>query len=57
MITTREPWLRPFEFQLIQRMYLRFGIWSGEELMNDLEHWVRNDPRQEWWVNWFDKEA
>ncbi|MDG6991062.1 MAG: hypothetical protein JRM99_06535 [Nitrososphaerota archaeon] len=54
MITTREPWLRPFEFQLIQRMYLRFGIWSGEELMNDLEHWVRNDPRQEWWVNWFE---
>lgn len=54
MITAREPWLRPFEFHLIQRMYLRFGIWSGEELMNDLEHWVRNDPRQKWWVYWFE---
>ena len=54
MITTKEPWLRPFEFQLIQRMYLRFGVWSGEELGNDLERWVRNDPRQEEWVHWFE---
>ncbi len=54
MIMPKEPWLRPFEFHLIQRMYLRFGIWSGEELVNDLEHWVRNDPRQEQWVRWFE---
>jgi CRISPR/Cas system-associated protein endoribonuclease Cas2 len=50
------PWLRPFEFQLIQRMYLRFGIWSGEDLLSDLESWVRNDVRQNWWIPWFEHE-
>jgi hypothetical protein len=48
MTPSKEPWLRPFEFHLIQRMYLKLGIWSGEELLADLEKWVRNDPRQNW---------
>ena len=48
MTSSKEPWLRPFEFQLIQRMYLKLGIWSGEELLADLERWVRNDPHQNW---------
>ncbi len=50
------PRLLPFEFQLIQRMYLKFGIWSGEDLLNDLENWVRNDIRQNWWIPWFEHE-
>ncbi len=54
MIMPKEPWLRPFEFQLVQTMYLRMGIWSGEDLANDLEHWARNDPRLEQWVHWFE---
>ena len=50
MTSSNDPWLRPFEFQLIQRMYLKFGIWSGEELLADLESWVRNDPHQNWGI-------
>jgi len=54
MRTAKDPWLRPFEFQLIQRLYLKFGTWSGGELLDDLERWVKNDIRQEWWVRWFE---
>lgn len=50
MTPSKEPWLRPFEFQLIQRMYLKLGIWSGEELLADLERWVRDDPHQNWGI-------
>jgi hypothetical protein len=54
MTSGKDPWLRPFEFQLIQRLSLSFGVWSGGDLLNDLEHWVRNDVRQDWWVRWFE---
>lgn len=54
MTSGKYPWLRPFEFQLIQRMYLKLGIWSGEDLLRDLENWVRNDVRQNWCIKWFE---
>jgi hypothetical protein len=36
---------------MVQLLYFNRGIWDGHSLLNNLERWVRNDPRQQEWVN------